>query len=807
MSRFGYALLILLIFIANLIGIFIAYSSTPTTEIHDGEVETFFDFYLEIRRDDPYFRYAGRYLRFNVGQELPKFVGANSSYIHALAHIPSTGWVELPLRIYVDIVSIGGIKYYIIPDKVSDGTIIEVKLPDERPSDVDLRAHMNELRKYVRGAKGYYKVIVIDKKTGAKITFYMFKGSHVFNKWVKRASIEFGNLSVIDSTYPTSIAKSLLERPGIRALFEAYAKKLGMSLEEILVTAAKSPVSQGYYTVLAVYYDQPVPDGAQELYNLVEKSEMIHLFPAKLGPSNRSMEFVTEPYDSGNPDNPVEWCQEMLLVTYISQSDPSDPLARTLNVYVNGQLRGSYIVVGSSVLSISIGWPSAPVSIRFEMPDINEYWKIAVEKISYLLYPGVENSKLNKPIRVYPLKNGPTSSQVQGDDMLLRIPAGQLETNVTFLIPNPFHQTGLLVGSYSDITLTMDMTGSLPSPHTATLKIYFGNRLVVSKGFQNILTFSETIHITAYNDLVQYIETAVPIPLIVKIELSQPLSAPGEFFIHEMRFTPSYMQFDARPLIRVITANGYEIWTSSLLDDDNAWTSRTTLYKIIASGYGVVMYSDYPDIKKGAIMFSMSTNVEREPNAADNYIDLGALLSLSNVFPEDLGDSPSMPLYLRSVKITISADWLGRAQEITVYKYKRGWGAELPEDLKSTIARTTLASLIASVLSGGDPAVSMIVGAGFELAYRLIREAATADVIIHNGDGVFWVQWDSDVLNPDITELDLEVWVRDAGIDAALQAGTNPPISMVVDVGFGVGIAGGERSASLSLEGPVYVVP
>ncbi len=709
------------------------------------------EYYRLIRNPQLLYKiiYSGRYISIKVGNKLKELIGEETRYIHVLAYNDLTGWFEVPVRIYDDCYFLGPLKYYVVPEKITQNTRIEIKLPLTQPTikTTLYKSDIEKIRKYARGSKGYFLVTLTDKKLGKPVAvLYVFYGSHIPNKFIIDTSIDTINaLNYYDIEYFPYFIKAYHNIIITKAKHYIIDNK---HIRDLIFAIIKDPLDQSFYSLSINRFLIPIPDGGIiSFHTIIEHNNIVpQVFPAKtLTSKKKSIEFTVEPYDT-KTNYPVDLCEEFKIKIYLINNDLYDLRERTVKIYINDKLYKTYTVILAGTITITKYFVSSPLKIKIEIPDItDDKWNITVSTIAYLNFYNVEYSKINKPMRVYIFKD------LSGKNNYLRmiIPYGSNSTEIVWPIPNPFMQIGVLSYTPSN-TIEINIKIYSPGNYPTKFKIMLGNKVLAQDEFTGTYyekTFRKTI--STPEELYKYIEEPVPIPLVLKLETPQLVEDDQEYLV-KISMNPTYLKFYARPMTYIKTGNNVYIYTSSIGDNDPRWVNGPILSK--ERTYATLIFYSHvtgtPDTKACAV-FAEALASSDELVGSGNSIDLNVYAGYEDIYPNDLGDYSTKSMGARVINVSLYSEfaYFKDHASINVVEYSKGWGSTLPHlefpPLIGTIGSTIAVKMLERYSIEVAKKVSLVlvfIGVAFDL-WNLMTEEATNRIEHGLGEHNVWVAW------------------------------------------------------------------
>jgi len=325
---------------------------------------------ITIDSSDKLYRYyyAGRVIRI-CGEDLYKIglLNKDPREIFFGAYV-NNSWVEIPFRIYDDVIRGAGYIQYIPPERINMRTCVEIMLPDQMSIDRDPSIDKPD---FARGSEARKIFIeIFDKDIMIKIPIYVFTEAHPKDPY-KYLRYHYDYIS--NTTYVVSQFRTSTKIYALDLLYESksyYMKRYSLSEEEfkrftrVFLDRSLEPINRDVATIqLSI---DPVsiivPDGGSgggPSYNYVERQPLLLnkvvsgrvLTTIALGPSNGSYTdifFTIEPeMTSWYIYNPVLKEVELELYVY-----GNDTYSRSMYVTVDGETR-SYTITPGVINKIS----------------------------------------------------------------------------------------------------------------------------------------------------------------------------------------------------------------------------------------------------------------------------------------------------------------------------------------------------------------------------------------------------------------------------------------------------------------------
>ncbi len=213
-----------------------------------------------------YTEYSGRVLRM-YGDVIGDLLGLNPLYIIVGAY-DGSGWVKLPFRVYDEYVENNFSIVYIMPERISRDTVIDVRLPGFKPVKVD---PYKITPSFARASDGVVELSIYDVRSSSPVAYlYIF--------YSERGRATYWNSAHYQYLYTVDYLESNdpFESQFMPAVYQLY-KQQGYTdgdLARIVRDAIGEVIDvklRGDVRITATLNSNPLPDGGGGLgYNLIE---------------------------------------------------------------------------------------------------------------------------------------------------------------------------------------------------------------------------------------------------------------------------------------------------------------------------------------------------------------------------------------------------------------------------------------------------------------------------------------------------------------------------------------------------------
>lgn len=364
---------------------------------------------IDINTPEDYYNVflSGRALRIKTS-EFPFLKGLNPRNIAFGAFDKYSGWVLLPTRIYDRTFEDNDSKTFVIPEKINERTIIEIKLPTNVPIKVNVSRNPPG---FARGASWYRELMLTDREHGLTIGYlYVFydnpngpMGWRV-RDYLIDYTIDYKNVhETFEAIFPPRIIRLLEVRNyDLTIVRKVYERAISEPIVANVDVSVKPLGSWG-----------PVPDGGGGgdtegyVFNMVEfriqpTKEMLEK-DVEISKSKNCYEFDLYITDPEEDIGPFWWNKILLSITaYKISGDDEYP---TMLVYMGDSTSplAEYVLspeLPNIVLAEHIdpyGSTSEKIHVKIVFNNIeNSVWGLRIIPTVYAYWPYLENSPLKR---------------------------------------------------------------------------------------------------------------------------------------------------------------------------------------------------------------------------------------------------------------------------------------------------------------------------------------------------------------------------------------------------------------------------
>jgi len=438
---------------------------------------------FNLNISDPMVRYSlyysGRVLEFR-GSDIPDIIGLEPEDI-IFAYYDGAYWHPLPMRIYDKVIWTNVTTIYSLPERISENTTIEIKLPSKYPVYVDPRKVVPEFAR----ASECRILKIVDKMHSMEIAsiFLFIKG---YVRW----GLE--GFQLLNSYDHTSIFETF-ESSEPPMLIE-YMKKAGYDSKYIvntLYTILEKPVKIGKDIDLIIEWEPPVPDGGGSgppYINLIEiRPQPTSIMMKKDYTIKREAEshliklYIIDP----SIQSSLKWRTLRLTIVIGLESNESDepeypipietlseePVVRTLEIKLyNDDYGYSYTttryIVSDQVNIVTISYTPTPYGstckymyLNISMIDIpsgsNEVWKFRIHPSVYItwFYEYYDSDNRVRESSLYLFNDLPEENGGVQSEFRFWIPSGgSIDKKIVYIPPI---QGVSLIKPYSSINISL----------------------------------------------------------------------------------------------------------------------------------------------------------------------------------------------------------------------------------------------------------------------------------------------------------------------------------------------------------------
>gem|GEM_PF-6982187 len=705
---------------------------------------------------------GGRILRFKANDLCSRLIGLEPYRVFIAAYVEGIGWINLPTRIYnpEDLIEYPLGKYYILPEKIGEDTIIEFRLPDKPPLQMD---PVEKVPIFGKGARNYYVLWVRERQYGIVFPIYIIIDPEIMNE--ELYSYEYDYLNEYDP-YDTYFPIPSIEL--IHEYRDHVIKKYGADvLKEITRYIMSQPIPDTLLGFNLDFPETPIPDGGggSPMYNVLELRPVatrymeehvvtltyydytytfnLYLYdPSRAGDAvvyGYSITFIIEAYEEGLEENEPDYIKlymdNSLIGSFTVYGDRHNQIIKT--VYIFGQ-------------STNVHYVKAAL---FTEDDGNE-WKIVISPHVKLWYSDAFDNDLLKTLYLSPSTMFSFNNDQEALNIILDTPD---PISLVFWLEIP-ESIGLVSHdpepSYARFYVKSFEYNDPKVIKDFNLTIYIGNHKATStfteRGQFEIIDVPLSIR-----DIMNHAERTRPIPFIIKITPLETFSTPKNVYL---RFTPSdtfITKIKFRPLIRIYSSTKF-LYSSVISKDSEDLEGN--IYRDI----GVATMSAFTvnTFYTGNIVFFGHLNVIVSPEGEletgnQYYIDVEVHMNyLTNTYESNDSRYVYYSMPIDHFKIEFVMPWAKylSSDDIVALKYDPGSGVYMPEppELPPIVGLLIQGERLSTILNIID-----VVMWGYSLYKRAHLNTVDKDAdCIDYGDYhecYFYFEWERGTLEPGLT--------------------------------------------------------
>ncbi len=546
-----------------------------------------------------YSEYSGRILRI-YGDTIDSLLGLKPLNIIVGAYDGSR-WVKLPFRVYNGYVESNFSRVYIMPEKISYDTVIDVRLPGFKPVKAD---PYRVTPGFARASDGVVELTLYDARSLLPVTYlYVFysKGSEA----VYWGSAQYQYLYTVDYLDGNDPFESRF----MPAVYRLYKQQGGADLAQIVRDAVDNVIDVklgGKVKVSVTLHDNPLPDGGGGLgYSLVELRPQPTLSllnkDVNLTYARNSYHFDLYTIDPGSPST-VKWKYVRIVVDAFREEGSGDVVRELVLDIDNGGSVSSHpvyaygggfypnkVIVDYMLSPYGSREPVIPVDIALNGLEPGELWRISVTVTVYIMWSDMPVDSLReKPVEYTLMDNAIVEMSVNSNRLT--------DSRIVYLKPLTMLSTPGIVQEAQSILMVSSQAHPTLYPITVSLSLAGVDSCTVT-----LYDYSDVEYCTLSTTmagLLSLFSKLDPIPLTIEIQASNRPSTTETIEIYIDTQQP--LTFTSRMMYRVYSSEGVEqdtyLLTSTRHDLDEKWLTDRSYY---IAGRGV--YNAIHSINRGTI--------------------------------------------------------------------------------------------------------------------------------------------------------------------------------------------------------------
>ena len=598
-----------------------------------------------------YAEYSGRVLRI-YGDTVDGLLGLDPLHIVVGAYDGSR-WVKLPFRAYDRYVESNFSRVYIMPERISRGTVIDVRLPGFKPMKVD---PYKVTPGFARASDGVVELSLYDARSPSPVAYlYVFFSSG--GKAAYWGSAQYQHLYTVDYLGSNDPFESTF-MPAVYWLYKQQGARVDLvrvvrdAVNDVIDVKLRSTVR-----VSATLYSIPLPDGGGGLgYSLIELRPQPTLSllnkDVNLTYARDTYYFNLSTIDPGSPST-VKW-KYVRIVVDVYREEGSGDVVRELVLDINngssvsshpvyaygGRFYPNKVIMDYMLSPYGSREPVIPVGITLNGLEPGEMWRITVTVTVYIMWGDMPTDSLREKPVEYTL----------ADDAIIELSVNSdrlTDSRTVYLKPLTILSTSSVGEEAQSLLAISSQAHPALYPLTVSLSLAGVDSCTVTLYDYNDIGYC-TLSITRAG-LLSLFSKLDPVPLTIEIQASNNPSTTETVAIYIDTQQP--LTFTSRMMYRVYNSEGVGqdayLLTSTRYDLDGKWITDRSYY---IAGRG--MYNAIHGVNRGTIALQNIESILSWQTGETGFTNLKLTLASGGIPEPVIECGPSGCYTLTGEKLT-----------------------------------------------------------------------------------------------------------------------------------------------------------